>query len=442
MTTQKPTSARWSIFVVLLILCTINYVDRAVLSICMPSIQKDLSLDPALVGVVLSAFFWGYAVMQIPAGWMADRFRTDKLLIISAVFWGIFQIITGFLSSGRGFMFVRALLGVSESPMYPASTKMQSVWLTSKERGRGVAVFDSGAAMGTALGGPIVVLFIAWFGGWRGALIGAGILTIVVAAVCWRYIRGTPDTNPRVNQAERDYLKKALSEEYESQGAAGAVKANAKVYLTSANFWLMCIGYYCVGSFWFGIMTWGPSYLSSALHLDIKSIGGAIFIIYGVGVAVEIVGGWFTDKWRQKGGDINTVMRTLLVIFGIGMAAGMFMVTRSTSVIEALVWLTVAVAFERVAGCLYWSIPPAISQRKDVGTIAGCMNLAGNIAGVLTPIIIGVVVSSTGSYDLALMLFICFGLGISAASLFINYGRKIGSVPPLAIDVSHAAAAE
>jgi len=407
---------------------------------CMPYIQKEFGLDPAVVGVILSAFFWGYAVMQIPAGWLADRFATDKLLIISAVFWGVFEIITGFVSSGKAFMFILALLGVAESPMYPASTKMQAVWLTSKERGRGVAVFDSGAAMGTALGGPIVVLFITWFGGWRGALIGAGALTILVAALCSRYIRGTPDTNPRVNQAERGYLKKALTEEYESQSAAGAVKGGAKKYLTSANFWLMCVGYYCVGAFWFGIMTWGPSYLSSALHLDIKSIGGAIFIIYGVGVAVEIVGGWSTDKWRQKGGDINTVMRTLLVIFGVGMAAGMFMVTRSTSVIEALVWLAVAVAFERVAGCLYWSIPPAISQRKDVGTIAGCMNLAGNIAGVLTPIIIGLLVSSTGSYNLALMMFVCFGLGISVASVFINYGRKIGSVPPLAIDASHAAA--
>jgi ACS family D-galactonate transporter-like MFS transporter len=395
-----------------------------------------------LVGVILSAFFWGYAVMQIPAGWLADRFATDKLLIISSFFWGIFQIITGFVSSGKTFMFILALLGVAESPMYPASTKMQAVWLTSKERGRGVAVFDSGAAMGTALGGPIVVLFITWFGGWRGALIGAGALTILVAALCSRYIRGTPDINPRVNQAERDYLRKALTEEYESQGAAGSVKAGAKEYLTSANFWLMCIGYYCVGSFWFGIMTWGPGYLSSALHLDIKSIGGAIFLIYGVGVAVEIVGGWFTDRWRQKGGDINTVMRTLLVIFGIGMAAGMFMVTRSTSAVEALVWLAVAVAFERVAGCLYWSIPPAISQRKDVGTIAGCMNLTGNIAGVLTPIIIGVVVSSTGSFDLALMMFVCFGLGISVVSLFINYGSKIGSVSPAAIDASHAVAAE
>ena len=160
MATEKPTSVRWSIFIILLILCTINYIDRAVLSVTMPSIQKELGLDPALVGFVLSAFFWGYAPMQIPAGWLADRFRTDRLLIVSAVFWGILQIITGFLSSGKAFMAVRALLGVSESPMYPASTKLQSVWLTSKERGRGAAVFDSGAAMGTAIGGPIVVLFV------------------------------------------------------------------------------------------------------------------------------------------------------------------------------------------------------------------------------------------------------------------------------------------
>ena len=439
MTSLKPTSVRWSIFVVLLILCTINYVDRAVLSVCMPAIQKDLGLDPALVGLILSAFFWGYAVMQVPVGWLADRLRAELLLIVSALFWGLFQIITGFLSNGGAFMAVRALLGVAESPMYPASTKLQSIWLTSKERGRGVAVFDSGAAMGAALGGPIVVLFVAWFGGWRGALIGAGLLTIVVAAVAWRFIRGTPDTNPRVNQAERDYLKKALSEEYDGQAVAGA-KVNAKVYLTSANFWLMCVGYYCVGSFWFGIMTWGPSYLSSALHLDIKSIGGAIFIIYGVGVVVEIAGGWFTDKWRQRGADINMVMRTLLVVWGVGMALGMYMVSRSTSVVEALVWLTVAVGFERVAGCLYWSIPPAIAQRKDVGAIAGCMNLAGNIAGVLTPIIIGFVVSKTNSYDLALMMFVGCGLGISVASFFIDYGRKIGSAAPLAVDATQAAA--
>jgi ACS family D-galactonate transporter-like MFS transporter len=407
----------------------------------MPSIQKDLGLDPALVGFVLSAFFWGYAIMQIPAGWLADRFRADALLIVSALFWGVLQIITGFLSSAKAFMAIRALLGVAESPMYPASTKMQSIWLTSKERGRGAAIFDSGASLGTALGGPIVVLFSAWFDGWRGALIGAGALTIVFTLVCYRFISGGPDTNPRVNDAERAYLKKALTEEYEVDAATGGAKVGAGTYLKSLNFWLMCAGYYCVGSFWFGIMTWGPSFLSSALHLDIKSIGGAIFIIYGVGVIVEIAGGWLIDKWRQNGADINTAMRSILIVMGLGMAGGMYMVSRSTTVIDALTWLTVAVAFERVAGCLYWSIPPAISQRKDVGTIAGCMNLSGNVAGVLTPIIIGFIVSSTGSFDWVLLMFVGFGVGVSIASLFINYAHKIGAAPGLAHDAIHKAAA-
>lgn len=378
-----------------------------------------------MVGIIFSAFFWGYALMQIPAGWLADRLRTDKLLVFSAIFWGILQIITGCLSSGKMFMFIRALLGVSESPMYPAATKMQAIWLTSKERGRGAAVFDSGAAMGNALGGPIVIMFLAWFGGWRGALIGAGILTIIVAWIVRPFIKGTPETNPRVNQAERDYLRDALNQEYEVNSSG--VSVGAHHYLLNVNFWLMCVGYFCVGAFWFGIMTWGPNYLATVHHLDIKSIGGAVLIIYGVGVIVEIIGGNLTDLWRNKGGDINTVMRTLLFVQGVGMAVGMYMVSRSSSSIEALCWLTFAVAFERVAGCLYWSIPPAISQRKDVGTVAGCMNTAGNFAGVITPIIIGFIVSATGSYDLALMMFVGCGVLISVLSVLLNYRDKIGS---------------
>lgn len=438
MPSERPTRVRWTIFLVLLVLCTINYVDRAVISICMPSIQSDLKLDPALVGVILSAFFWGYAVMQIPAGWLADRFPAAKILSISAFFWGVFQILTGILSSGSLLMAVRALLGVAESPMYPASTKMQAIWLTSKERSRGVAVFDSGAAAGIALGGPIVVLFVAWFGGWRGALIGAGLLTLAFSLVAYRFIKGDPDTNPRLNAAERDYLKRALSAEYEGKAARPQGSVGVKAYLGNVNFWLMCIGYYCVGSFWFGIMTWGPNYLAATQHLDIKTIGGAVFLIYGVGVVVEIVGGYFTDLWRQHGGDINTVMRTLLCVQGLGMAAGMYMVTTTSSVAGALTWLTIAVAFERLAGCLYWTIPPAIAQRKDVGIVAGCMNLAGNCAGVITPILIGVVVSATGSYHIVLMLFMGFGVAISVASLLLNYAHKIGSETVSSADAAPA----
>jgi len=416
------------VFFTLLVLCTINYVDRAVLSICMPAIQKDLSLDPAVVGVILSAFFWGYATMQIPMGWLLDRFRPGRLIVISAVFWGVFQILTGFVSSSKMFIFLRVLLGVSESPMYPGGTKLQSVWLTSKERGRGSALMDTGAALGNAVGGPLVILFIAWFGGWRGALIGAGILTIVIAGLSWRFLKSGPEANPRVNQAELDHIKTALAEEYDvDKNVDGSTMKSVgyKDYLFSLNFWCMCIGFYAIDAYWYGLMTWGPSYLAATLHVDIKTIGGSVLLIFGTGAVVELIGGVITDKWRQTGARANTVMRTLLAVLAIGMAGSMYFLTKVTTLTEALICLTVAVSFERWAGMLFFVIPPAISQRNHVGTVAGCMLFSGNFAGIITPICIGLIVSLTGSYNGALMMFIGFGLLILLAALLLDFDKKV-----------------
>ncbi|HMM19308.1 MAG TPA: MFS transporter [Selenomonadales bacterium] len=429
MTSMKPTNVRWGVFFTLLVLCTINYVDRAVLSICMPAIQKDLSLDPAIVGVILSSFFWGYAAMQIPVGWLLDRFRPDKLIVVSAALWGVFQMLTGFVSSSKMFMFLRVLLGISESPIYPGGTKLQSVWLTSKERARGSSLMDSGAALGNAVGGPLVILFMTWFGGWRGALIGAGIVTLAVAAMSWRFIKGTPETNPRVNQSERDYIKNALAEEYEgSKTAGGSILKNVGIrdYLTSRNFWCMLIGFFAIDAYWFGLMTWGPNFLADTQKLDIKTIGGSVLLIFGTGAVVELIGGMVTDKWRQTG-DINTVMRTLLGLLAIGMSVSMYFLSKATTLTAALAWLTIGVSFERWAGMLFFVIPPAISQRNHVGTVAGCMNFVGNLAGVFTPICIGLIVSLTGSYNGALMMFVGFGIMILVSALFLDFSKKVGS---------------
>ena len=206
---SKPTKVRWMVFGSLLALCTVNYVDRAVISICMPAIEADLQFGPAMVGVILSAFFWGYTLMQIPAGWIADRLGPGKTILGSGLLWGIFQIITGFLNGSTGFMIVRALLGASEAPIYPASSKLQSVWLTKNERTRGAAIVVGGSALGTSIGGPLIIAFLAWFGGWRGALMGAGVVTMAVVLVCYKFVHTTPDTNTMINAAEREYIDKA-----------------------------------------------------------------------------------------------------------------------------------------------------------------------------------------------------------------------------------------
>jgi len=422
----KPTNVRWQVFIMLLVLVAINYVDRSALSIALPAITKDLNLDPAVTGIILSSFFWGYALMQIPSGLLADRYKPTGLVVGSTIVWGIVQTFTGFINTSKALIYLRVLLGVTEAPIYPAGGKLQSVWLTSKERGRGATLLDSGSPLGTAIGGPIIVAFMAWFGGWRAALIGTGILTIVIGILAWWVIRGNPSDNPRVNEAERDYLKKALDKEYEADKKMSGVSISFKEYLKSLNFWFVCISYFAYCTVYYGLMTWGPMYLAKTQNLDIKSIGSSIFIIFGAGFVGELVGGWIADKWREKGGSHNTVMRTLLSMAGIMTGAAILLLGHITSLTLAITLLAVALFFLRWCG-LFWSVPAAISQRQHVGLVGGSMSFIGNLAGIITPIYIGFIVSATQSYFIALMLFAVAGFILAGASMLINFAKKIGS---------------
>ncbi|MFM1654716.1 MFS transporter [Brevibacillus sp. B_LB10_24] len=422
----RPTRVRWQVFLMLLLLVTINYVDRAVLSIAMPAIQKDLDLDPRIVGLILSSFFWGYALMQIPSGWLADRYRPDKVVVGAAVAWGIVQTLTGFIHSSKTLIFLRVLLGITEAPVYPGGAKLQSVWLTSAERGRGATILDSGAPLGTAIGGPIIVAFMAWFGGWRGALIGAGILTLICAWLAWLVIRGTPSTHRRINEAERQYIQTSLAAEYELAKSQANGKAGIKDYLKARNFWCMCLGWFSFNTVFYGLMTWGPSYLAKTQNVNISTIGGSVLIIFGAGFVGEIIGGWIADAWRARGGGHNTVMRTLLAIAGIMTSLSIFFLSKTTSLPMAIALLSTALFFLRWGG-LYWSVPAAISRREHVGIVGGCMNFSGNIAGVTTPIYVGFIVSATGAYFLVLMIFAIAGLLLAGASSLIDHTKKVGS---------------
>ncbi|WP_196607489.1 MFS transporter [Pectinatus frisingensis] len=428
---MKKTNARWIIFVMLAIICTINYIDRAVISVCMPQIQKELQFSPEIVGAILSAFFWGYALMQIPCGWLCDRFKPGKILLIGGLCWGIFQIITGFISSSKIFMFIRTLLGISEAPIYPAGAKLQSIWLPVTERSRGSALVDVGSSLGNAFGAPLVALFVLWFNGWREALVAIGILTAITVIICGRKLMTTPDTNRNVNQAEREYIKNALQEEWkvnQENTAKRKIKINLKQYFKHKSFWGMCFGFTCGNCIAYGLMTWGPLYLATVHHLDIKGLGGALFVIYGVSVLGGLLGGTITDTLKRKFGEekYNRIMHGNLLLIGIATGTAMFLLSRANSTYEAIVYITIALFFQKWSGCLYWTVPAALAQRENIGTVGGCMNCVGNIGGAIIPLVIGAIVGSTGSYFLAIILFACFGIGIGLCSLLINFRQKIG----------------
>lgn len=154
---SKPASGiRWRIFILMLVIVTINYVDRSAISVALPLIRHDIHFGAVATGFILSAFFWSYAGMQIPGGWLADHVGPRKVISASAAGWGIAQALTGLATSVPIFYFLRLLLGFFEGPVYPAGGKLNATWMPAHDRSRGATLLDGGAPLGSAVGAIII----------------------------------------------------------------------------------------------------------------------------------------------------------------------------------------------------------------------------------------------------------------------------------------------
>lgn len=434
----KRSSVRWRIFLLMLALISINYVDRVSLSVAMPLISDEFALSPAFQGVLLSCFFWTYALMQIPGGWLADRFGPRAIIAAATIGWGAFQALAAAAFSAVWLLLMRLGLGAAEGPIYPSGGKLNAVWMPQKERGRGAVILDGGAPLGSAFGGVIIASLIAVFDSWRLAFIVAGVGTIALGIFAYWYIRNSPHEHRGANEAEAAYIEaeharedeQALPEHINETEAVyeaerpGARRPSFLNFLRFRSFWAMGLGWFSFNLVFYGLITWSPQYLSQTRDLSIAQIGGATFFIFGAGFVGELLGGFGADFWRERGGAPNVVMRTVLGIAGVFTTLSIFFVAFVGSPVAAVALLASTLFFLRWAG-LYWSIPSILTDRSRAGVLGGMMNFMGNIAGITVPIIIGVIVQLTGSYFLGLMFFALAGVLFTIASLSIDYSRKL-----------------
>jgi len=416
----KPTTVRWRIFLILLLLAAINYIDRASLSVALPMISAEFQLTPALEGLILSAFFWSYALMQIPAGVLLDRFQVRNIIGVATIGWGAFQALGGFAHNWITLLVTRIGLGVAESPIMPAGAKLNGAWLTPNERGRGATLVDGGAPLGTAFGAIIIAGLITWFDSWRIAFIIAGVGTVAAGIWAWWYIRNHPSEHPHVNAAELAYITQANDTASKSNGNRKAV---LKELLKSRSVLCMFAGYACYNSVFYGLLTWMPSYLHQAHNLDIKAMGGATFLIFMCGFVGELIGGWVSDKWKANGGKPNTVMRSMFAGSAAVAALCILLVAYTPDAGLVIALLCVALFFIRWCG-MYWCLPAILGGKSKAGVLGGSMNFCGNMVGVLVPILIGLIVQFTGSYFLALIFFVVMAFGLMLFSGLIDYRER------------------
>jgi ACS family D-galactonate transporter-like MFS transporter len=407
------TTVRWRIFGIIFVLVVINLIDRTALSIAMPTIAKEFGLEPAMQGLILSAFFWSYAALQIPGGWLIDKFGPRALITGATVSWGIFQSIAGLCTGGVTLLLSRIGLGAAEAPLFPAGAKLNSIWLSPRERGRGAVLMDSGAPLGAAFGGVIIAWLILALGSWRTAFIVAGVATILLGYLSWWYLRDDPADHPSINADELRLIEASAV-----GGASAAIIAPKAIsrrslaaILTGRMSWAMIN---------FGLLTWGPSYLAQARGFDLKQMGGATFVIFLSGMFGSLLSGFLVDKLQARGLRRSTTYKSALGISGLGVMLSFLALPQVADPVMAVAVLSVTL-FLLYFGSLYWSLPAILAPREKVGIVGGAMNFAGSASGIAIPIITGLILQATGAYLMVLYFFAACAALYVAGTMLIDF---------------------
>jgi len=409
-------------FLLLLLLVTINYVDRASLSVAMPLIGKEFDLNPALQGVLLSCFFWTYGLFQIPGGMLADKYKPRVVIAGATVVWGVFQALAGVCTNFPTLLVARLGLGAAEAPIFPAGAKLNGMWMTPSERGRGATLFDSGAPLGAAFGALIIAWLIAMLNSWRLAFIVAGVGTALAGIWAWYYIRNNPREHKGANEAEIQHCESAQVQEVKAEPANAT--GNSLDFFRYRSPWCLFLGWMCFTAVFYGLLTWMPSYLNREHGFNIWGMGGATFIAFLSGFFGEIIGGWICDKWKAAGGRPNTVMRTIFGVAALVGTVSIFSVAYTRDNVLVVVLLSITLFFMRWNG-LFFSVPPGMATKNKVGFLTGMMNFCGTLSGITVPIIIGLIVQYTGSYFMAMMFFVAAGIGLLIFTSLIDYETKL-----------------
>jgi ACS family D-galactonate transporter-like MFS transporter len=413
---------RWWIGILLGSGVLINYFDRINLSVAGPQLQQAFSLDATQLGWLFSAFFWSYAVIQIPTGMILDRFGVTPIGRIGAALWSAGTALTTLAGGFGGLLAARALLGIAEAPAFPANAKATGYWFPRAERALATAIFDAAAKFSNVIGAPLVAITVVQFG-WRGAFWATATLSFLYFVAFLVFYRD-PSADTHLDERELAYIRAGgATSEGASSGGAGAMLG---YLLSNRKVWGLTIGFAAYGYSFYLFLTWLPGYLVHELHMSLVGSAGYTTIPWIVATITDLtVGGWMIDHLISRGYSETRVRKTVLVL---GMLTGLavFGAGFTTSAGWAIVWISIALGGLAAAAPVGWSIPSLIAPTGGTGTIGGIMNFSNNLMGAVAPIATGYIVGATNSFNDA---FLVAGVVLLVGTL--AYIFLLGDITPL-----------
>lgn len=405
----RKTSVRFLVVALLFIITSINYGDRATISMVGASMSKELGLGPVGLGYVFSAFSWAYVIAQIPGGWLLDRFGSRRVYFWSIFTWSAVTLLQGFVGALHGvgmiisvLFMLRFMVGLAESPSFPGNARVVAAWFPANERGTASAIFNSAQYFATVLFAPMMGWLIHAHG-WSSVFFAMGAIGIA-GSVLWLLVVYDPKSHPRINRAEFDYIEQGGGLVYMDARPAGAAQAQGpnkwdavKQLFGSRMMVGVFIAQYCINALTYFFISWFPVYLVQARHMSILKVGFVAAIPAVCGFAGGILGGLISDGLLRMGASL-TVSRKVPIV--LGMLLSTSLVIANYVSVEWVVIAVLALAFfGKGIGALGWAVMSDIAPKEISGLSGGVFNMIGNMSGIVTPIAIGYIIKDSGSFN-------------------------------------------
>ena len=393
-----------------------SFLDRMVISIALPFIGQDLNIDATMQGGILSAFFAGYALFQIPGGMLADKFGPRKVMAIAITWFSVFTTLTGFVSSYSLMLITRCIFGVGEGCFPGASWKMIATYFPPKERATATAIQSSVNTLGPAVASLVAAGIIASFG-WRPVFIYLGFPGLVIAAAMWFYFRDNPADHPKMTAVE-------LHELNIDQGKSGTDIGNSglmtfKQFLMKPILWQMVLIWFLFDITFWGFVSWLPSYLMKVRGFSLIKTGITGSIPFFVGTVGMLVGGYLSDRMKGQ-------RKWMFIPNALIASFFLYMTYTVVSADMVVVYQSISAFFMFLAMSAFWGLVMDTIPAHIMGSSSGTVNFGGQVAGFISPFVMGYLIDvNNGSFDEAFIFLIVAMLASAVVALTVQQERPV-----------------
>jgi len=414
----RPTRIRFVVLGVLFSLAVLTYLDRVCISVAAPWITRELGLSPVQMGLVFSVFAFGYTLFEVPTGWLGDRYGQRVTISRIVIWWSLFTFLTGRVNRLSTLLAVRFLFAAGEAGAYPNMTRVVANWFPVKRRGFAMGTIWMGSRLGAAVTPPLALILIR-AAGWRETFYLLGAVGIVWAILWARWFRDHPDELRFVNEAELNLIR----EGGDSPPLGKEAGVPWRRLLTERSLWALYLMYFTLGFVYYLFITWFPTYLLEQRKVQLSALGlyASLPLLFSAFAAFS--GGLLTDRLSRRWGP--TWGRRTVGVVGCAGAAGFLVAGLNLEVTTtAVLAIALAAAFSDLTLAAAWATCADVGGRFS-GTVSGTMNMIGNVGAMLSPLIMGYLVQSTGNWNLTFYIATCLALAGALLWLVVDPTKRV-----------------